>query len=279
LLLYGDLAATGAALPAADSAGVPVVHVEAGYRSGDATDPEETTRILASRTAAAHLAYSDTMVANLLDEGVPGESVYRVPDPARLSLLRHASRPRAKQTPAAQGLVTFHHDETFETPGRLAWLVEQLRRLARSRPLHAILYRRTARELRAARLLDALTAAPGIVVSPTLPYRAYIGALEAADFVVTDSSGVQDDCVTLGRPCVVTRRASPRPVVAPLRLLAGIESGKADLAGAVRATLAQPPSASPAPGDPGRFAAGLRAAISRAAGTSGKMRRVALSGA
>lgn len=266
LILYGDLAATGAALPAALSAGVPVVHVESGYRSGDPTDPEEKVRILASKIAVANLAYSETMVANLLAEGIPESSVFRVPDPAHLSLLRHAPCAQAAKSPAAaRGLITFHHDETFETPGRLRWLVGQLRRLAQAWPLHVILYRRTARDLRGERLLGDLTAAPGIVVSSTLPYKAYISALEAADFVVTDSSGVQDDCVTFGKPCVVARRASPRPVAPPLHLVPDIDSNATDLAGTVRDALEHPPTPIPTRQDFDRFADGLREAIQLAA--------------
>lgn len=219
VLLYGDLPVTAAAYKAVAPVGLPVVHVEAGYRSGDLSDPEERTRIALDHGADAHLAYTDAMRDTLLGEGVPRNSITEVPDPARLALLRRLESPPTGLAAPARGLVTFHRAETLTDERRLAALVAALERLAVAWPLTVILYAEARHRLLRAGLLDRLCGAPGISTTPTLSLPRYAKALLGASFVVTDSSGVQDDCVTLGRPCFVVRRASPRPIARPLYLV------------------------------------------------------------
>jgi UDP-N-acetylglucosamine 2-epimerase (non-hydrolysing) len=264
LLLYGDLATTHAALTAALRTDTPFIHVEAGYRSGDSTDAEEFTRILAGRHARCHLSYSRAMAANLEAEGVPSDRVFTVPDPARLTLVRRANLARTTQRRPAHGLVTFHHDETFERPERLSRLVRELVRLASRSPLHLILYDRTRDRLRRAGLLRPILEAPGMSVSGTLNYDAYLVALKGARFVITDSSGVQDDCVTLVTPCVVVRRASPRPLTPPLVKVNDIDGTKWNLVAAVERAIEAPHPPRPCAPRAGELADGVRRAVCRA---------------
>lgn len=240
LLLYGDLAATAAAADAARVCDVPFVHVEAGYRSHDATDEEERTRVEVDRRARAHLAYNQTMVENLIAAGTSPDRIFVVADPARVTLRRHLAPVWSSGAAGSRGLVTFHHDETFQTPGRLRYLLVELGGLARSHPLDVVLYARTERELHRATLLEQLRDMDGITVHATLRFREYLQMLVRARFVVTDSSGVQDDCVTLGRPCIVVRRASPRPPADAIHLVREIDRLRWRLSCSVAAALAAP---------------------------------------
>ena len=52
MLLYGDTNSTLAGALAAADVGVPVIHVEAGMRSFDRTQPEERNRVLTDQLSA-----------------------------------------------------------------------------------------------------------------------------------------------------------------------------------------------------------------------------------
>ena len=75
MLVIGDTTTTLVGALAAFYAGVPVVHLEAGLRTGDPTNPfpEEMNRLLTTRMASMHLAATPLCRDNLLAEGVPAD--------------------------------------------------------------------------------------------------------------------------------------------------------------------------------------------------------------
>ncbi|WP_229900925.1 non-hydrolyzing UDP-N-acetylglucosamine 2-epimerase, partial [Streptomyces capoamus] len=77
LLVHGDTATTLAGALAGFHHGVPVVHVEAGLRSGELSSPfpEEGNRRLVGQVSALHLAPTPANRANLLCEGIPDHTI------------------------------------------------------------------------------------------------------------------------------------------------------------------------------------------------------------
>ena len=67
--------AVGLALSAARS-GLPVIHIDAGLRSGDLSDRDEIDRVIISRIAALHLAPTEQALENLEDEGIEPERIH-----------------------------------------------------------------------------------------------------------------------------------------------------------------------------------------------------------
>ncbi|MBN9333417.1 non-hydrolyzing UDP-N-acetylglucosamine 2-epimerase, partial [Devosia sp.] len=72
VLVQGDTTTCFAAALAAFYQKVPVIHLEAGLRTGDAYNPfpEEMNRAMVSRIAALHLAPTQTSRKNLTDEAI-----------------------------------------------------------------------------------------------------------------------------------------------------------------------------------------------------------------
>jgi UDP-N-acetylglucosamine 2-epimerase len=230
ILLYGDLITSHFALPAALASGVRVVHVESGYRSRDLNDFEERTRILCDHAADTRLAYTEAMVANLLAEGIPRASIATIADPARATLLWHlGGNARRIADEGAAGVLTLHRDETVHNESRLRRLIEEIGALSHEHPLHLILYRRTERYLSEYGLLRELERDSKVTITSTLSYDRYLELLRRAPFVVTDSSGLQDDCATLGVPCLVVREATSRPLAEHSRLVPRIDGDRRSL--------------------------------------------------
>src|SRR4051794_10078901 len=74
VLVYGDTNSTLAGALAAQEAGVPIAHVEAGLRSGDWTMPEERNRVAVDEIAALLLCPDERSAATLAAEAVAGRT-------------------------------------------------------------------------------------------------------------------------------------------------------------------------------------------------------------
>jgi UDP-N-acetylglucosamine 2-epimerase (non-hydrolysing) len=219
MLVAGDVNSTMAAALAAAKLGVPVIHLEAGLRSGDWTMPEEINRVVTDRVADLLLCHCDEAVANLVAEGIDGERVALVGNTMIDSLF--AQRAAAEATGAVERLglesgnyvlVTLHRPALVDHPARLSALMETLTAVAATVPVVFPLHPRTR-----ARLNDALwLRSTGLRLLDPLAYLEF-ACLEAhARLVVTDSGGVQEETSVLGVPCLTYRTTTERPVTVRL---------------------------------------------------------------
>ena len=96
VVVQGDTTTVMGAAIAAFNREIPVVHLEAGLRSGDIKSPfpEEANRKIVSQIARVHLAPTTVSRANLLAEGVPRRKhpCYRKYGHRRVALGRGTSR-------------------------------------------------------------------------------------------------------------------------------------------------------------------------------------------
>lgn len=235
VLVQGDTTTTFAASLAAFYARVPVVHVEAGLRSGNRWSPypEETNRQLTTRLTELHLAPTSTARQNLIGEGVDSSSVVitgnSVIDALRWVLggLDHADERRQSYDGTKLVLVTAHRRETWD--GGLSEIAHALRQVADGRsdvrvllPIHPNPVVREA-------MAPVLGSLPNVKVVEPLGYRDFVAAMVASHVIVTDSGGVQEEAPSLGVPVLVTRENTERPEA--------IEAGVARLVGTERAEI------------------------------------------
>src|SRR5262249_46394670 len=105
ILVQGDTTTAMAGALAGFHRRVPVGHVEAGLRSGNAHSPypEELNRRLITRRAPYHLAATPRNRATLLSEGVPENTVFVTGNPVVDSL--HAILERAGDSPVVERLL------------------------------------------------------------------------------------------------------------------------------------------------------------------------------
>lgn len=209
-LVYGDTNSTLAGALAASGAEVPVIHVEAGMRSGDMRMPEERNRILTDHVTTLLLCSSDQAAGNLRHENVAGRIEVIGDVMVDVALRRQPAARRERQVPARFGLepgnyvlVTAHRAGNVDDPERLLALVELLERIP-ARALMAV-HPRTRVRLEEANLLGRLEEIGPLVVTAPLAYMEFTALLCQARAVLTDSGGVQKEAYLAGVPCITMR--------------------------------------------------------------------------
>jgi UDP-N-acetylglucosamine 2-epimerase (non-hydrolysing) len=221
VVVSGDVNSTLAGALAAAKLGIPVAHVEAGLRSFDPAMPEEHNRRLTDHVSAVLLAHSQDAVDNLADEGIE-RGVHLVGNTMVDSLLAHVEAARAAApwrgfglAAREYGLVTLHRPALVDDPELLRAAVEALVTLAESVPLLFPAHPRTVERLAAAGLRETVDRS-SVVLAPPLGYLDFLGLEAEAQFVLTDSGGVQEETSALNVPCFTLRDRTERPVTVEL---------------------------------------------------------------
>ena len=223
VMVVGDVNSTLACTLVAVKKGVPVVHVEAGLRSGDRRMPEEINRLLTDQVADRLYTTERSAGDNLLREGIAAERVAFVGNVMIDSLV--SSRPRARDagaTLAARGaqpslladgwgVVTLHRPSNVDDAATLRSLLEVLRGIAQRLPLVFALHPRTRANIDRFGL-GALIDSARMVMLPPQGYLEMLGLMAGATLVLTDSGGLQEETTALGVPCLTLRDNTERPI-------------------------------------------------------------------
>lgn len=217
VFVVGDVNATIACALVCSKLGVKVAHVEAGLRSGDRTMPEEVNRLLTDQISDFLFTPSKDGDANLLREGVDPEKIYFVGNIMIDSLMqyREAASVRAKELMdeyhlSRYGLITLHRPANVDDIEHLSKLVHGLRALSLRTPLVFPVHPRTRSRLEEAGLMDELNAGNIFLLGPQ-GYIDFLALQSRAEFILTDSGGVQEESSLLGVPCITLRDNTERP--------------------------------------------------------------------
>lgn len=214
---------------------IPVVHLEAGLRSGDLSSPfpEEANRRLLGVVADLHLAPTARAAAALRAEGAErvllvgntvvdavltvAAAVHRTPVPAGLAAVHDAlSAGRSRLM-----LVTAHRRESWGAP--LDAVLAAVRQVVDATPgLVCVLPAHANPAVRAQ--VDALLGGhPRVVVTDPLPYPELCRLLSRSTLVLSDSGGIQEEAPSFRVPVVVLREVTERTEA--------VDAGWAQLAG------------------------------------------------
>lgn len=216
VIVVGDVNSTLATALVAAKQHVPLVHVEAGLRSGDRRMPEEQNRICVDHLADRLYVTEQSGLENLAKEGVPSERVAFVGNVMIDSLLKHRDAARQSgavgtlgltETPYA--LVTMHRPRNVDTPEALSGVVDAIEALASRLTVVMPLHPRTRSRLEEAGLLDRVSRLARVI--PPAGYLQFLDLMDSARLVVTDSGGIQEETTALGVPCLTLRPSTERP--------------------------------------------------------------------
>ncbi len=219
VLVQGDTTTSTAAALAAFHRQIPVVHLEAGLRSGDIMSPfpEEANRKITSQIASLHLAPTEGSRANLLAESVDPRSVVVTGNTVIDALLMTVARKVHFSDPTLEDLadsgrrillVTTHRRENWgEAMGGVG---RALAHLARRFPDVEIVLPAHRNPIVREAVLPHLAGLPNVTVTEPLPYGEFTRMLSLATIVLTDSGGVQEEAPSLGKPVLVLRDNTER---------------------------------------------------------------------
>lgn len=220
VIVQGDTTTSTAAAIAAFYHGIPVVHVEAGLRSGDLYSPfpEEANRKITSQIASLHLAPTSTSKANLLAEGINEDDIVITGNTVIDALLTTVNKnvpftdPRLEDL-AASGrrilLVTTHRRENQGDAMR--GVGRALARIAEAEPDLVVVLPAHKNPVVREAVLPAIEGKANVIVTEPLAYGEFTRMLSLAHVVLTDSGGVQEEAPSLGKPVLVMRDNTERP--------------------------------------------------------------------
>jgi UDP-N-acetylglucosamine 2-epimerase (non-hydrolysing) len=215
VVVVGDVNSTMAAALVAAKLTIPVAHVEAGLRSGDRSMPEEINRIVADAVSDLLLVSEPSGQENLAREGIPAERIRYVGNVMIDSACRELEAARAlgmadrfQLAGRAYAVLTLHRASNVDSDARLRELMNLVTRMADALPVVFPVHPRTAKRLHD---LSLVPAGRVRVVDP-LGYREFLGLVDTARVVVTDSGGIQEETSFLGIPCITLRSTTERPI-------------------------------------------------------------------
>lgn len=229
LIVQGDTQSAVAGAMAGYLHRVPVAHVEAGLRTGNmrAPWPEEGNRRAIGTFADLHFAPTRGARDNLLREGVAAGRIH-VTGNTVIDMVRLAERKlrpsgmteRAATFGARRVLVTCHRRENWGPA--LEGLCGAVAALAKDGGFRFDFVAHPNPGLR--RRIDRLLGgAPGVVVHDPLPYLTFLELADAADLLVSDSGGLQEEAAALGKRVLVIRGETERPE--------GVDAGNSEIVG------------------------------------------------
>ncbi|MEV6601407.1 UDP-N-acetylglucosamine 2-epimerase (non-hydrolyzing) [Actinoplanes sp. NPDC051346] len=221
VIVQGDTTTSLAGALAAFWRRIPVVHLEAGLRSGDLDSPfpEEANRRLVAQVAALHLAPTPLAAMNLLDENIDSGDVLIAGNTVVDATLAVAGRrlpfedKRVAAARAAAGdrrlvLVTAHRRESWGAPlDRILAAVREL--VSRYADIDVILPSHPNPAVRA-QVEAGLAGLERVTVTDPLPYPDLSRLLSEAYLVLTDSGGIQEEAPSFGVPALVLRDVTER---------------------------------------------------------------------
>lgn len=207
VLVHGDTVTTVLGTIIGRVVGAPVGHVEAGLRSGHWRHPfpEEIDRRIVGRLASIHYAPGSDTAANLAGRAnVVMTEGNTVKDAVRDKLAAQADGP--VDPSERYGLVLLHRFEFISQPALVRATLEALEE-ATTADLKVVVdsYSRTAIETTIADI-----GAQRLAIMPKLEHGAFVALLRGADFVVTDSGGIQEESAVFGIPTLIHRMATER---------------------------------------------------------------------
>ncbi len=219
IVVVGDVNSTAACAMVGAKSWIPVIHLEAGLRSGDRRMPEEINRLVTDAISDVLWTPSPDADENLKREGVSADKIDRVGnimidsyEMLRERIESDDTRTRMNLPAGEYGVVTLHRPSNVDSRTTLSLLTNQLLAAAKQMPLVFAIHPRTKKRLEEFGLHAALVANSNMHLTEPLGYIQFMNLVSHCKAAITDSGGVQEETTYLGIPCLTLRENTERPI-------------------------------------------------------------------
>lgn len=227
VIVHGDTTTTMAAALSAFYLQIPIAHVEAGLRTGNmrAPFPEEMNRKVVGQIGTYHFAPTAFSTANLLAEGVAREHVFCTGNTIVDALHLIKEKIETKQLPIGPKikqhvdackaqhkkivLLTAHRRESFN--GGLERIFVTMKQFAqRHRDVTIFFPVHPNPNVAQAVENSGIREEENILLFEPINYTNLVYLLTQSDWVASDSGGIQEEAVSLGKMILVLRDITER---------------------------------------------------------------------
>ena len=223
VIVVGDVNSTIACALVSVKLGIPTAHVEAGLRSYDRAMPEEINRMATDAICDYWFTTEESGNTILKQSGFPEKNIFFVGNTMIDSL--HFAMQKANQstllselqiTPKGYGLVTMHRPSNVDDPVQLKELLTILAEISAERDIVFPMHPRTSSKIKEYGLASIILEGKNLLITHPKGYIDFLALMKNADFVLTDSGGIQEETTVLGVPCITARTTTERPVTVEL---------------------------------------------------------------
>jgi len=215
VIVFGDVNSTFAAALAAKKLCIAVAHIEAGLRSFDRNMPEEINRLLTDQISDYLFITSKEAKNNLLNEGKIVEQIHFVGNTMIDSLLQFNNKfncevllNKYKIENGTYCLITLHRPSNVDNKLVLSKIIETINNISYKFQCIWPIHPRTRKNLDR----FSLNINKNIHITDPIGYFEFMGLQKNANFIITDSGGVQEESTFFGVPCFTFRENTERPV-------------------------------------------------------------------
>lgn len=223
VIVVGDVNSTIACTLTAVKMGIKTAHVEGGLRSFDRTMPEEINRIATDAICDYCFVTEESAITNLRNSGFNPEHIYFVGNTMIDSLI-YAIELAKKSTKISElglendkyVLITLHRPTNVDFKEKLEEYYEIFKYLSNFRKIVFPIHPRTRKNLEKFDLQNKFRSLQNLILIEPQGYIDFLSLMMNADFVITDSGGIQEETTYLGIPCLTVRTTTERPITIEL---------------------------------------------------------------
>lgn len=217
IIVHGDTTTTLMGALSATYAHIPVAHVEAGLRSHQKFSPfpEEVNRILTDQLADLCFAPTEEARSNLLQSGIGEGRIHvvgnSIVDAVRMALPRLRAPAVMDRIASGSSIVvmTAHRRENWDAG--IAVFADALVRLSRKYHELTFVFPVHLNPIVRDTVFGIASGIENVILADPLPYFDFLYMLRQSVVVLSDSGGIQEECVTLHKPMLLLREVTERP--------------------------------------------------------------------